>query len=682
MSKPVVTLFTSPSAVAFTLTLALVFVPACSQDVRPAAGRPAAAVRPVAAEQAMIDIEREITQGLAARGAWDKFERYQKYSIGRMDASAGDRRWSDKTGNCRLGWIDWMIRNQLKAAADAERFSRQLHQSLSGPDPALGRAVAMAAEKLDAGNVRPGAYKIDSQQQAIEAVKGCLSSAAAAWRKATGPIGDEQLGQLRKHLHAVSTAPIKRGGSSWPNRKLARKLCDIMELMDRGALAGAAAAVAPLADRRLAAHLSAVAAAGDVQLDGAAGKLLRLIETADGNILIGGPGANVYDLDKLAGVAVVIDTAGNDTYLEGTVTAARPVLLIVDLAGDDNYRGVKPGIQGGAVCGVSMLVDFSGNDVYEAQDVAQGACLVGAGILVDRAGADSYRGLRRAHGSAVGGIAMLIDRAGDDSYHAALYAQGFGGPLGFGLLHDLAGADHYYAGGLYRNGYSDTPGYAGWSQGMGAGPRGIANGGIGVMLDGGGDDIYECDYFSHGGGYWFAVGLARDFGGNDKRLGSTRLGYDGKPRGEKIFLRWGIGFGCHYGPGFVFDDAGDDFYGGNIVGLAFAWDVAVTALCDFDGNDRYTKIGSGQGVGREAGLAVMFARGGDDVYEGTGQAMAAPVVSYHPMPACGGNFSFLIDYAGDDTYGGGDKNNSYLERASVTGFLIDRAEAPRHQDKP
>ena len=44
---------------------------------------------------------------------------------------------------------------------------------------------------------------------------------------------------------------------------------------------------------------------------------------------------------------------------------------------------------------------------------------------------------------------------------------------------------------------------------------------IEVLLDGGGDDTYEFDYISHGGGYWFAAGFARDFGGNDQRLGAT-----------------------------------------------------------------------------------------------------------------------------------------------------------------
>ena len=140
--------------------------------------------------------------------------------------------------------------------------------------------------------------------------------------------------------------------------------------------------------------------------------------------------------------------------------------------------------------------------------MAQGSALGGVGILVDYAGNDVYAGYRRVQGQAVGGIGILIDREGNDRYHAAMWAQGFGGPLGFGLLDDLAGKDHYSLGGLYPNSFKpETPGYEGWGQGVGAGLRQVANGGIGVLLDGGGDDLYEYDYMAQGGGYWFGVGI-------------------------------------------------------------------------------------------------------------------------------------------------------------------------------
>ena len=37
-----------------------------------------------------------------------------------------------------------------------------------------------------------------------------------------------------------------------------------------------------------------------------------------------------------------------------------------------------------------------------------------------------------------------------------MWAQGLGAPLGFGLLEDTVGHDHYYCGGLYPNSYKTT----------------------------------------------------------------------------------------------------------------------------------------------------------------------------------------------------------------------------------
>jgi hypothetical protein len=48
--------------------------------------------------------------------------------------------------------------------------------------------------------------------------------------------------------------------------------------------------------------------------------------------------------------------------------------------------------------------------------------------------------------------------------------------LGIGLLEDVSGRDHYFAGGKFPRGYDDSPGFGGRSQGVGIGPRGVANG--------------------------------------------------------------------------------------------------------------------------------------------------------------------------------------------------------------
>lgn len=614
--------------------------------------------------QSLLDpLQEEIENGLAERGLGEKFDLYQRFTDYRLDASAGTNTWSDKSGECRLAWYDWMIRHQLQSPAEAERFTRELHAALQGDHTGLASALETAAAKLELGPklAEPPAWARRPLRGPLEPgdafleIQRAVTAARDFYRSALEALREDEKRELRRELYRVTTQNAEEKALSFVDAAAGRRMCELLKAMDRQALAKAGRALVPIADTSLLETLSQHISAHAEGVDG---------------ILIAGTDADTHDLDAMMDISIVIDYGGDDIYTEGTVSADRPVLVIIDLGGDDIYRGRNAGIQGGAVLGVSMLVDLAGNDTYEAADVAQGACLGGVGILIDFSGDDSYRGLRRNQGSAIGGIAIHIDRSGDDSYHSALFAQGFGGPLGFGVLDDVSGQDHYYAGGKWPDPYGDTPGYAGVSQGVGSGPRGIANGGIGVLLDGGGDDIYECDYFSHGGGYWFAAGFARDFGGNDQRLGATRQAYDGSEREEAVFLRWGIAWQAHYGLGFVFDDAGDDRYGGNIVGLGFSWDIGTAGLFDFEGNDHYLLTYGGQG--HEAGFGILCDLGGNDVYGGTDYGGAGLGVTYHPVDECGGNFAFSINIGGHDKYGDEEWNNTVRQQGSPGGFLIDR----------
>ena len=125
--------------------------------------------------------------------------------------------------------------------------------------------------------------------------------------------------------------------------------------------------------------------------------------------------------------------------------------------------------------------------------------------------------------------------------------------------------------------------------------------------------------------------------------------------------------------GFCFDDSGDDTYEGTIMGTGMGWDCSVGVLCDFAGNDRHEATGGQtQGVGAQASLGILFDYDGDDVYQGYGQGYASPGISYHDLPYCGGNFSFVVDYGGNDTYGCGAQNNCFIQRGAAGGFLIDR----------
>ena len=203
----------------------------------------------------------------------------------------------------------------------------------------------------------------------------------------------------------------------------------------------------------------------------------------------------------------------------------------------------------------------------------------GVGIIDEFGGDNVYRGVRRVQATAIGGLGIIISHGGGNRYHAGMWAQGLGGPLGFGILDDIQGNDHYYLGGLYPNSYKpETPGYEGFGQGVGGGIRQVADGGIGMLLNGGGHSVYEFDYLSHGGGYWCGLGFARDFGGYSQCL-ICRKDFYGSNRTESLFQRFGCGWGCHYAQGFCFDDKGHSTFEGSIMGSGMGWDDSLVAQC-------------------------------------------------------------------------------------------------------
>ncbi len=625
-------------------------------------------------------VEKEVRGALRGRNIEQQFARFQAYASRKLDSTAGAFTGSEVTGNCRLKWYDHMLRNPLRAPIEAEEFTRLLHQGFLGGRPGVDRALAMIREKMDlaAAGAAPHAT-VTSPEEALRLLGDALTEAQVGHAKAFAPLTRSELGELTRSLYPVLVTQNKIG-HTLQDRNTGRRLCDLLEKVDRNGLHDAASALTPLADPAVLAQLAGLAEEEGHSIEGATGNIAQLITTPAGTVVVGGRGANDYQLDRMTGVVAVIDLGGDDVYREGMVSFQRPLLVTIDLAGSDTYSGKNPGIQGSAILGVGMLVDAEGNDKYQGYDVAQASCLGGVGILIDNAGNDSYAGFRRVQSQAFGGLAILLDRAGHDRYHGALWTQGCAGPLGFAVLDDLAGNDQYYTGGHYYDDYEETPGYDGWGQGVGGGPRAVANGGIGVILDGEGDDVYEFDYLSHGGGYWCGLGFARDFGGNDQRLAATRKKFDGSQRTEPRFQRFGTGFGCHYALGFCFDDSGDDVYHGSIMGLGMGWDCSVGGLYDFGGKDRYESTGGlTQGAGAQASLGVLFDYEGDDFYRGYSQGNAPSNISYHSLPDCGGNFSFVIDYGGQDTYGSGARNDAYTQRGSAGGFIIDR---PQRQPQP
>ena len=404
--------------------------------------------------------------------------------------------------------------------------------------------------------------------------------------------------------------------------------------------------------------------AGDPLPPAFEGRLLYARLSPWGWILVGDEGPNVYGGDA----ALILDLGGDDQYLGNGGSPLRsrqfqkvwrrsPAGLLIDYGGNDRYLGNRPGDLGAAMCGVGMLLDLGGDDLYQGMRLCQGAAFCGLGILWDRFGDDVYLAAETSQGAAFFGAGFLLDDAGDDLYASALLSQAFGGAGGLGLLVDRDGSDRYLADRPTPASYGLPDAYDGWSQGVGCGFRGYAPGGLGLLLELGGDDVYQAGTFCQGTGYFFGLGLVVDRGGDDVYRGG----------------RYAQGSGAHQAVGILVDQAGRDRYiAGPAAAQGAGWDAAVGILDDGGGDDVYQAEELAQGAAAMNGVGVLRDRSGSDRYQArVGQGLGGQVGYWGGRGA--GNLGILIDEGGQsDTYDlPGRKDQAELAEPGL-GLFLDR----------
>lgn len=162
--------------------------------------------------------------------------------------------------------------------------------------------------------------------------------------------------------------------------------------------------------------------------------------------------------------------------------------------------------------------------------------------------------------------AVFVDLAGDDLYHGR-FASTSKLWLSASALIDVSGNDAYSPElpDIEEGTWSASAVLARES----AFTAGSGLLGVGLLLDGAGDDVYRASAYSLGSSA-FGVGVLADYGGKD----SYKIGILGE----------GVGY---FGAGLLFDAGGDDHYGAYM---------------------------AGEGVGRPGGVGLLLDAGGDDEY--------------------------------------------------------------------
>ena len=462
-----------------------------------------------------------------------------------------------------------------------------------------------------------------------------LTLAPAIWGEEKDPLDRAKKGRL--HFECGARADTAIEFSPDPLLNLAAKL-------DRRALIEAASIFCAAVDSLAAGIPPAAAGLVPYEMPGVEGPVLAERETPWGRLLIGGAGPNRYGPEIAGETPFLLDLGGGDLYAGRFASAVgvlrSPFSALIDFAGDDVYAAdACDYVLGGALLGVAVLLDREGDDVYRGADGCLGAGLFGAGLLIDGCGVDCFSGVNFCQGAGACGIGVLASGAApdpppgmeldpdrayaagwtavpgtgaipvrhdeNDVYRCARQAQGFGATLGVGLLADRAGGDTYVSGGRYRHAPLLPNDFQSLAQGCASGFRPRAAGGIGLLLDGEGNDFYDAEVYAQGVAYWYALGLLWDGGGNDLYHAT----------------QYAQGAGVHLAVGALWDRGGDDHYVSRLgVTQGTAHDLSVGWLCDESGNDYYL-VSDGQGMSI-ANSASFFIDGfGDDIYatRGVGQ---------------------------------------------------------------
>lgn len=368
------------------------------------------------------------------------------------------------------------------------------------------------------------------------------------------------------------------------------------------------------------------------------GETIRRLVWDGGTALIGTKGEDVF-----RGTAtLVLDPGGDDLYLLDPPESPAALTLIVDLGGNDTYQGGDRAPYASGFFGVSLLLDTDGDDRYQTGSFSLGAGWCGVGYLRDRSGFDTYQGDIFTEGAGCCGMGLLWDDAGGDSYSASLESQGFGFVGGVGFLRDEEGRDLY----AIRPVYTDVLRYQdhvlSLSQGFSYGWRPDWSGGVGILWDRKGHDVYLSDIFGQGGSYWFGLGLLADDEGHDTYAG----------------FQYVQGSGVHLGVGVLRDGAGNDHYQAKGVSQGCGHDWAPGFLLDEGGEDVYVAADLSQGAGSANGFGLLWDGAGSDAY----YARDSVSTQGYGNPRRGyGSIGIVIDAAGSDHfYNRSDKGHTPL----------------------
>lgn len=581
----------------------------------------------------------------------------------------------------RLSFFETAAHEPLRAPEFGRTLVAELDAVAAESTPAPARAAKLVealAARLDQPVVRRTAGALDGSQPLVRALEAFIQAGggqpdAAALSQAVGALTANQRTAIARVVEGMTRAAAARntalpesarfdlhglGPGFVANNSLGRTLdpanAIIRNLLNQelayGDLFGGAA---DLLDALVAANLTGLAGTPTSTAVRNAAPLLN-VRTPYGRIIVGGPENDFYDpsLPGLDGeIALLIDLGGNDEYrvdTAGNRSVNHPVAVHVDLGGDDLYAYVEVPNR---LDGTRLPSDSAGRYSPRVPPT-------------DDNGPFSFSNVARQGGGRAGTAILWDVGPGRDRYRALRMSQGTG-IFGTGVLIDEGGDDVYELEAV----------------GQGAGAFGI-----GLLIDLGGNDVRRAYHEAQGFGYARGAGLAYDVSGDDEWLmnvgdpevGGDPLYFSAQRAGRaNSSLGQGFGFGRRAdftdraffsgGLGLLVDAAGSDRYEASIFAQGGGFWFGTGILADHAGDDEYDALWYAMGTGAHYALGLLLEGGGNDAYGGSFPRVNVTLAGAHDYTT-----AFLIDDGGDDIYAG---SRISLGAGNVNGlgFFVDNA---------
>ena len=290
-----------------------------------------------------------------------------------------------------------------------------------------------------------------------------------------------------------------------------------------------------------------------------------------------------------------IDLGGRNRYTGRYGAGIGYASVVIDL-GNDVKSDFPDASTGVGILGVGLAYFEGSRPDLNAKGISFGAGLGGVGIVkVEQAFRMESRCIGQGFGMA--GVGIMIGSKGTDTMKIGYLGQGAGMLGGVGWLFNPDGNDRYRAGGLVPDGQS-RQGYVGRAQGF----SGILPGGIGLLTDNAGDDLYESGTESQACAQGFGVASLYDLSGQDAYFSQ----------------RQAQAFAQNEGCALLFDLAGDDVYmvrEGQC--HSFAINRSVALVLDRAGNDVVAAHDSQPATAQGGSVAIYLDAEGSDTFTGT-----------------------------------------------------------------